>query len=204
MEVRGFEPLASSVRDLCRAFLQGTVWCCGPGKMVRNARSVAVDGRIGGHDPPRFPGGIPGRYGHRLLPVCCPGAAARTFATQSEPAARRPLDGAAEPCLQGQARRVMTSVSGKPTHQLLLRLQPAADRGVCAMAHGPGWVSAAGERARHSATPDQDFFKASSRGLRLSGGAIYCWCRIVRLRPAADGTSRMVAEIGRANGRENG
>ena len=27
VEVRGFEPLASSVRDLYRAFLQGTAWC---------------------------------------------------------------------------------------------------------------------------------------------------------------------------------
>jgi hypothetical protein len=60
------------------------------GRHMRNPRSVAGDGRIGGHDPPRFAGGLPGRYGHRLLPVCCPGAAvARTFATQSEPAARR-------------------------------------------------------------------------------------------------------------------
>ena len=42
------------------------------GNTVRNARSVAVDGRIGGHDPPRFAGGFPGRYGHRLLPVCWP------------------------------------------------------------------------------------------------------------------------------------
>jgi hypothetical protein len=39
---------------------------------VRNARSVAVDGRIGGHDSPRFADGLPGRYGHRLLPSCCP------------------------------------------------------------------------------------------------------------------------------------
>jgi hypothetical protein len=38
---------------------------------VRNARSVAVDGRIGAHDPPRFAGGLPSRYAHRLLPVCC-------------------------------------------------------------------------------------------------------------------------------------
>jgi hypothetical protein len=45
------------------------------GRRVRNARSVAVDGRIGGHDPPRFVGGLPGRYGHRLLPVCCPDVA---------------------------------------------------------------------------------------------------------------------------------
>jgi hypothetical protein len=27
VEVRGFEPLASSVRDLYRAFSQGTAWC---------------------------------------------------------------------------------------------------------------------------------------------------------------------------------
>ena len=60
------------------------------GRRVRNARPVAVNGSIGGHDPPRSSGELPGRYGHRLLPVCCPGAAvARTFATQSEPAARR-------------------------------------------------------------------------------------------------------------------
>jgi len=39
---------------------------------MRNPRSVAVDGRIGCHDPLRFAGGLPGRYGHRLLPVCCP------------------------------------------------------------------------------------------------------------------------------------
>jgi hypothetical protein len=32
VEVRGFEPLASSVRDLHWAFPQGTAWCCGPGK----------------------------------------------------------------------------------------------------------------------------------------------------------------------------
>jgi hypothetical protein len=42
------------------------------GRRVRNARSVAVDRRIGGHDPPRFSDGLPGRYGRRLLPVCCP------------------------------------------------------------------------------------------------------------------------------------
>jgi hypothetical protein len=42
------------------------------GRRVRDARSVAVNGSIGGHDPPRFPGGLPGRYEHRLLPVCCP------------------------------------------------------------------------------------------------------------------------------------
>ena len=60
------------------------------GRRVRNARPVAVNGSIGGHDPPRSSRELPGRYGHRLLPVCCPGAAvARTFATQSEPAARR-------------------------------------------------------------------------------------------------------------------
>jgi hypothetical protein len=41
---------------------------------VTNARSVAVDGRIGGHDPPQFSGGLPGRYGHRLLRTCCPAA----------------------------------------------------------------------------------------------------------------------------------
>jgi hypothetical protein len=31
-----------------------------------------VDGGIGGHDPPQFAGGLPGRYGPRLPPVCCP------------------------------------------------------------------------------------------------------------------------------------
>jgi hypothetical protein len=54
------------------------------GRRVRNARSVAVDGRIGGHDPPRFPGGLPGRYGPRLLPVCCPTASTRPSGPQSE------------------------------------------------------------------------------------------------------------------------
>jgi hypothetical protein len=39
---------------------------------VRNARSTAVDTRIGGHDPPQFPSTLSGCYGHRLLPVCCP------------------------------------------------------------------------------------------------------------------------------------
>jgi hypothetical protein len=34
--------------------------------------SVAVDARMGGHDPPRFSGRLPGRYEHRLLLVCCP------------------------------------------------------------------------------------------------------------------------------------
>jgi hypothetical protein len=42
------------------------------GGRVRNAKSVAVDGRIRAHDPPLFAGWLPGRYGHRLLPVCCP------------------------------------------------------------------------------------------------------------------------------------
>jgi hypothetical protein len=46
---------------------------------VRNARSTAVDGRIGGPDPPRLSGGLPGRYGHRLLPMCCPTAPTLTF-----------------------------------------------------------------------------------------------------------------------------
>ena len=41
---------------------------------VENTRSLAIDGRIGGHDPPRFAGGFPSHYGHRLLPVCCPTA----------------------------------------------------------------------------------------------------------------------------------
>jgi sulfite exporter TauE/SafE len=44
---------------------------------VRNARSVTVDGRIGCHDPPQSSGGLPGRYGHRLLPICCPTAPTR-------------------------------------------------------------------------------------------------------------------------------
>jgi hypothetical protein len=39
---------------------------------MRNPRSIAVNGSIGGHDPPRFLGGLPGRYEHRLLPICCP------------------------------------------------------------------------------------------------------------------------------------
>ena len=47
------------------------------GRRVRNARSVAVDGRIGAHDPPRFAGGLPDRYEHRLLPVCCPASSTR-------------------------------------------------------------------------------------------------------------------------------
>jgi hypothetical protein len=33
---------------------------------------MAVDGRIGGHDPSLFAGGLPGRNERRLLPVCCP------------------------------------------------------------------------------------------------------------------------------------
>jgi hypothetical protein len=41
---------------------------------VRNARSAAIDARIGGHDPPRFPSTLSGCYRHRLLPVCCPTA----------------------------------------------------------------------------------------------------------------------------------
>jgi hypothetical protein len=28
--------------------------------------------RIGGHDPPLSAGGLPGGYGNRLLPICCP------------------------------------------------------------------------------------------------------------------------------------
>ena len=44
---------------------------------------MAVDGRTGGHDPPRSSGELPGRYGHRLLPACCPDRiGAPTFATQ--------------------------------------------------------------------------------------------------------------------------
>jgi hypothetical protein len=50
-------------------------------RRVRNARSVAVDGRIGGHDPPRFAGRLPGRYGYRLLPICCLDVADPTFET---------------------------------------------------------------------------------------------------------------------------
>jgi hypothetical protein len=45
------------------------------GRHVRNARSVAVNGRIGGHDPPQFPSGFLSRYGQRMLPVCCPAQA---------------------------------------------------------------------------------------------------------------------------------
>ena len=41
---------------------------------MRNAKSAAIDARIGGHDPPRFPSTLYGCYGHRLLPVCCPTA----------------------------------------------------------------------------------------------------------------------------------
>jgi hypothetical protein len=48
---------------------------------VRNLRSMAVDGTIGGHDPPPFAGGLPGRYEHRLLPICCPTQPPRTFRT---------------------------------------------------------------------------------------------------------------------------
>jgi hypothetical protein len=49
---------------------------------VRNVRSVAVDGGISGHDRPWFSSGLPGRYGHWLLPVCCPGVVADpTFGT---------------------------------------------------------------------------------------------------------------------------
>jgi hypothetical protein len=44
------------------------------GRCVRNARSVAVDGRFGCRDPPQSLGGLPGRYGRRLLPICCPAA----------------------------------------------------------------------------------------------------------------------------------
>src|SRR4029450_5526572 len=39
------------------------------GRPMRNARSVAVDGRICGDVPPRFSGGLPGRYEPRLLPT---------------------------------------------------------------------------------------------------------------------------------------
>jgi hypothetical protein len=40
---------------------------------MREKRQVSGRrGRIDAHDPPRFPAGSPGRYGHRLLPVCCP------------------------------------------------------------------------------------------------------------------------------------
>jgi hypothetical protein len=62
----------SSVRDLHGPFLKELHGVEDRERCVRNARSVAVDGWIGGHDPPRFPGGLPGHYGHRLLPVCCP------------------------------------------------------------------------------------------------------------------------------------
>jgi hypothetical protein len=47
------------------------------GRGVRNASSVTVDGWIGGHDPPRFASELLGRYGYRLLPVCCPDTAAQ-------------------------------------------------------------------------------------------------------------------------------
>jgi hypothetical protein len=42
---------------------------------------MAINERIDGHDPPLFAGGLPGRYGHRLLPVCCPDVADPTFGT---------------------------------------------------------------------------------------------------------------------------
>jgi hypothetical protein len=74
VEVKRFETLASSVRDLYRAFLQELRGVEDRGRPMRNARSAAVDGRIGCHDPPRSSGGLPGRYGHRLLPICCPAA----------------------------------------------------------------------------------------------------------------------------------
>jgi hypothetical protein len=73
-EVRRYEPLASSVRDLYRPSCKELRGVEDRGRQMRNARSVAVDGRSGGHDPPRFARGFPGRYGHRLLPVCCPTA----------------------------------------------------------------------------------------------------------------------------------
>ena len=81
MEVRGFEPLVSQC-EICagpsRKELRGVEnW----GRCVRNHRSVAVNGRIGSHDPPRFAGGLPGRYGHWLLPICCPDVADPTFET---------------------------------------------------------------------------------------------------------------------------
>jgi hypothetical protein len=81
VEVRGFEPLASSVRDLHGIFFKELRGVEDRGRPVRNTRSAAVDGRICGHDPPRLSGGLPGRYGHRLLPVCCPGVADPTFRT---------------------------------------------------------------------------------------------------------------------------
>ena len=43
---------------------------------------MAVDGRIGGHDSPWFSGGLPGRYEHRLLPICCPDGADPTLVNQ--------------------------------------------------------------------------------------------------------------------------
>jgi hypothetical protein len=46
------------------------------GRRVRTTRSVAIDGWIGGHDPPRSSGGLAGCYGHRLLPMCCSSSAA--------------------------------------------------------------------------------------------------------------------------------
>jgi hypothetical protein len=58
------------------------------GGRVRNARSVAVDGGSGGHDPPRVAGGLPGRYGHRLLPVCCPTAPTLDLRDHIESSAR--------------------------------------------------------------------------------------------------------------------
>jgi hypothetical protein len=89
VEVRGFEPLASSVRDLYRPSWKGLRGVEDRGRRMRNARSVAVDGRIGGHLPPRFSGGFPGRHEHRLLPLCCHGVPTPVFGPQSESAACR-------------------------------------------------------------------------------------------------------------------
>jgi hypothetical protein len=51
------------------------------GRGVRNARSMAVDGRIGCHYPPRSSGALHDRYGHQLLLICCPTAPTPTLGT---------------------------------------------------------------------------------------------------------------------------
>jgi hypothetical protein len=71
--------------EICTGPLRKELRCIEDwGREVRNVRSVGVGGRIGGHDPPRFAGGLPGRYEHRLLPVCCPTTEPRPSGPQSE------------------------------------------------------------------------------------------------------------------------
>jgi hypothetical protein len=102
---------------------------------VRNSRSVAVDGRIGGHVPPWFAGRLPGRYGPRLLPICCstaPTPALRDHNPNRPLASSQLLElespatcGSSEPLefLQGKQRMVVSVLLAPPAFPHTLTIE---------------------------------------------------------------------------------